>query len=295
MPADQALRGALMMVAASFFFAAMNAIIRLASEELHTFQILFFRNFFGLMFMLPWLLRSRAGSLKTRRFRLYLARALMGLVAMALWFWALTVLPLAEAVSLSFTTPLFVTVGAALILGETVKARRWSATAIGFIGALIILRPGVEPLSLPTIVVVIAAATMAASVLMIKTLSRTETSPAIVFYMGLLMTPLAFLPALTVWQWPSLSGWLLMVLLGGFGTVGHLLFTGAMRTSDASAVMPFDFARLPFSALLGYWLFAQKVDIWTWIGAAVIFAAGAYITHREVRLGRQHSSLQDAS
>ena len=78
-------------------------------------------------------------------------------------------------------------------------------------------------------------------------------------------------------------------------TVGHLLFTGAMRTSDASAVMPYDFARLPFSALLGFWLFAQKVDIWTWIGAAVIFAAGAYITHREVRLGREHASRQDAS
>ncbi len=288
------IRGALMMVAASFLFAAMNAVIRLASEELNTLQIVFFRNLFGLAFMLPWVVRSRAGSLRTDRFRLYLVRSLLGVAAMGMWFWALTVLPLAEAVSLSFTTPLFVTVGAALVLREEVKARRWSATVVGFIGALIILRPGIEPLSLPTMVVVVSAMTMAASVLLIKTLSRTETPAAIVFYMGLFMTPLSLPPALAVWQWPSAEVWLLMALLGGFGTAGHLLFTGALRVTDASAVMPFDFIRLPFSALFGYWLFAQTADLWTWIGAGVIFAAGAYITHREVRLGRRRVEVQDA-
>ena len=262
----------------------MSALIRLGSEQLHAFQIAFFRNLFGLLFMVPWLLRTGRTALHTKRIGLYWLRAILGVMTMLAFFWTLTIMPLAEAVSLSFTAPLFVTVGAALILGEQVRLRRWSATLVGFLGTLIILRPGFESVSLPAIVALLAAATMAASVLIIKSLSQTEASNAIVTYMVLMMTPLSLLPALFVWQWPTFWIWLLMIALGGCGTAGHLLFTRAMSTADASLIMPLDFIRLPIVAALGYLLFGQTVDGWTWLGGMIIFGAGVYIAHREARL-----------
>lgn len=277
-------RGSLYMVAAAFFFSCMSALIRLGSEELHAFQIAFFRNVFGLAFMVPWLLRTGRTALHTRRIGLYLFRAVLGVTTMLAFFWTLTVIPLAQAISLSFTAPLFVTIGAAMVLGEVVRLRRWTATLVGFFGTLIILRPGADEFSLPSLVALCAAAAMAGSVLIIKVLSRTEPSSAIVTYMVLLMTPLSFLPALFVWEWPSAYTWFLMLSLGGCGTAGHLLFTKAMQITDASLVMPFDFVRLPVVAALGYALFGQTVDAWTWVGAVIIFGAGLYIAHREARL-----------
>ncbi len=278
------LRSALLMVLAAFFFAAMTALIRLGSDELHPFQIAFFRNLFGLMFMLPWLFRGGLSVLRTKRIGLYWLRALLGIATMLTWFWSLTKLPLAQAVSLSFTTPLFVTVGAALLLGEQVRGRRWAATLIGFLGAMIILRPGVQTVSLPMLATLASAAAMAASILLIKRLVQTESPNAVVIYMVLMMTPMSLLAALPVWQWPSAVVWAWMVLLGGAGTAGHLLFTRAIDKVDASAIMPFDFARLPFAAALGWMLFDQVLDGWTVIGGLVIFTSGVYIARREAKV-----------
>jgi len=131
---------------------------------------------------------------------------------------------------------------------------------------------------------------MSGSILLIKVLSRTESPNAIVLYMVLMMAPLSLLPALAVWQWPSAQTWLWMVMLGGFGTIAHLLFTNALKVSEASAVMPFDFVRLPFTVILGIWLFDQHIDRWTWVGAGIIFSAGIYIAHREMKAGRDQGS-----
>jgi len=279
--------GGILVVGAGFFFALMSALIRLASGELHAFQIAFFRNLFGLLFMLPWLWVGGIGQLRTQRWRLYLLRAIVGVLSMLGFFYGLTTMPLAEAVSLSFSAPLFVTVGAALVLGEEVRLRRWTATAIGFLGVLIILRPGFRELSPSALIVTLSAVGMAASVLMIKSLARSESSNAIVTWMVLMMTPLSLVPALTTWTSPSAQTWLWLLLLGAAGTLGHLLFTNAMRVADASLVIPFDFARLPFTAWLAYLLFGQTVDSLTWLGAAVIFGAGVYITHRESRIRQE--------
>ncbi|MEM9302611.1 MAG: DMT family transporter, partial [Pseudomonadota bacterium] len=166
---------------------------------------------------------------------------------------------------------------------EPVGPRRWSATFVGFVGTLIILRPGSELLSAPALVALAAAGAMACSVLIIKVLSRTEPANAIVAYMVLMMTPLSLVPALLVWEWPSLYTWAIAVAIGVFGTTAHMLFTRGIQLADASLVMPFDFVRLPMVAALGYLLFDQTVDRWTWLGAVVIFGAGVYIAHREGR------------
>ena len=163
---------------------------------------------------------------------------------MLLLFIALSLLPLAEVTALSFTAPLFATVGAALLLREHVGARRWTATLVGFCGALVILRPGVGAFSGASLVALASAVAMAAAQLSVKSLSRTEHPNAIVAIMGLLMTPMSLPPAVFVWVWPSASTFLWLLLMGLAATIGQVFLVRAMQTADASAVMPFDFSRL---------------------------------------------------
>lgn len=273
------------MIGACLCFASMLTIVRYLSPDIHPIQAAFFRNLFGLVALAPWLVRGGLAGLKTQRFGTHLVRAAFGLLAMMCLFLSVSLMPLAEATALTFTAPLFATAGAALFLGETVRLRRWAATAFGFCGTLIILRPGAETLSGGAPVALGAAAFMASAMLMIKVLSRTESPNAIVFYFGVLATPISFVVALFFWTTPAPMMWLWFVLLGAVATLGQVMLTRAFAAADASVVIPFDFARLVFVSLFAYVLFGQIPDLWTWVGAAVIFAAVVYITHREARRG----------
>ena len=288
------------MTVASFLFALMNGAIRLLGDGwgsadgtgMHPFQIAFLRNLFALAFMLPWLLRHGRDGLRTQRLNMHLWRAAVGLVAMLTWFSAIAYLPLAEAVALNFTVPLFATAGAAIFLGEVVRARRWTATAVGFLGVVVILRPGFTEFTPLMTLPVIAAGFMAVSTLLVKSLSRTEAPAAIVTYMNLLLTPLSLLPALFVWRWPTLTELALGLFIGLCAALAHNAFTRAFVQADASAVMPFDYSRLPFVAVVGYLLFAEVPDGWTWVGAAIIAGAAIYIAQRESRVARERPTLQ---
>jgi drug/metabolite transporter (DMT)-like permease len=279
-------QGALYMTAAAFCFSVMNYLVRLAAEELNPIEIAFFRNLFALAFMLPWLARVGLSGLATRRFPTHAWRALIGLAAMFCWFYSVALMPMAEAVSLNFTVPLFATAGAAMILGETVRARRWTATAIGFLGVLVILRPGFTEVTALTALPILAALFMAASSLLVKSLSETESPNAIVFYMNLIVTPLSLIPALFVWQWPSWTVLGYLALLGMLAAVAHLALTRAYTKADASAIMPFDYTRLPFVAAIAFVAFGEVPDLWTWAGAGIIAASAIYIVHRESRIAR---------
>ena len=289
------LQGALYMTAASLGFSVMNIAIRSAAEELDPLQIAFFRNFFALAFMLPWLASVGLSGLKTAHLGLHVWRAVIGLLAMCLWFYSIALLPLAEAVALNFTVPMFATVGAAIFLGEIVRARRWSATIVGFLGVLIILRPGFTELTPAMSLPVIAAAFMAISVLIVKRLSSDDQPGAIVFMMKLLLTPLSLIPALFVWRWPSWTTLGLMLLVGFFAALSHIAITRAYTKADASAVLPLDYARLPFIAGLGFLFFGEVPGLWTWVGAAVIAASAIYIARREAQVAREREASQAAS
>jgi drug/metabolite transporter (DMT)-like permease len=283
--------GALMMTLAAFGLSVMNVAIREAAAELDPLQIAFLRNFFAAVFMLPWMIRTGVRrSLATTRLRLHIWRALIGLSAMIAWFTSLSLLPLADAVALNFTVPLFATIGAALVLGEVVRARRWTATVIGFLGVLIILRPGFQELTLAMALPMLAAVFMAISVLLVKTLSRTESAGAVVLYMNLLMTPLSLIPALFVWQWPSWYVLALTLLIGLLGAVSHLVLTRAYALADASAVLPFDYTRLPFVALFAFLIYGEVPDLWVWIGAAVIAVSAFYIARREAQVAAERET-----
>src|SRR5689334_17007127 len=197
-------RAALWVVAGGFCATAMNVVIRQAAAELHPFEITFFRCFFGLLVLVPWLMRVGFGALRTSKAWFYTLRAGVSLVSMLTWFYGVTLVPLATATALNFTGPLFATAGAALILGETVRLRRWAAVTAGFVGVLVVLRPGAGTLDPNLLIILLSAATAGMGIVTVKFLSRSEPAAAIIIYMVLYLTPLSLLPALFVWQWPSL-------------------------------------------------------------------------------------------
>ncbi|MCD9046573.1 DMT family transporter [Luteimonas sp. MHLX1A] len=285
-------RAALLMLGSTMLFALMVIAIRLASESLHTFEIAFFRNFFGLVAALPLLLRPGRGLafLRTTQLPRYVVRCVIGVASMFCGFWAIGHLPLAQAVSLSYSTPIFVTIAAVLFLGETVRARRWTAVALGFVGVLVILRPGTGEFT-PGMLVAVAAAVLSGIVaIQIKELSRTEPADRIVIWTTLFWVPMSFLPALVVWEWPQGIVWLWVIAAGVLGTGGHMLWTRALKIGEVSALTPISFMQLPVVALFGWLLFGQTVDRWTAIGAGIILAANAYIAHREARLARRSAT-----
>jgi drug/metabolite transporter (DMT)-like permease len=158
---------------------------------------------------------------------------------------------------------------------------------VGFVGVLIILRPGFGELSPEMLLPIAAAAFMAISVLTVKTLSGTEQPATVVLYMNLLLTPMSLAPAIFVWRWPSGEILLLLALLGALAAASHILMTRAYACADASAILPFDYSRLPFIAVMAYFFFGQTTDVWTWVGAAVIAASSLYIARREARVARE--------
>ena len=281
------LQAALLMFTSTVLFAFMVLAIRLASEQLHAFEVAFFRSFFGMLAALPLLRRHGFGLLRTSQLPRYVFRCVLGTLAMLCGFWAIANLPLAHAVSLSYSSPLFITIAAALWLGEQVRARRWSAVVAGFIGVLVIVRPGTEGFSWGSMVAVAGAVISAAVAIQIKQLTRTEPADRVVIWTTILWVPMSLLPALLVWQGPQGITWLWVIAAGVLGTAGHMFWTRALNIGDVSALSPISFLQLPIVALLGWLLFAEALDGWTIAGAAVILGANAYIAHRETVIARR--------
>lgn len=280
------MRVAVWMTISGAAFAGMGALIKFAAHDLHPFEVAFFRCLFGLAWMAPWILRRGPRVLRTRRLPLYTVRATVGLVGMLSGFYALRFIALADATALSFTAPLFATVGAALVLGETVRRRRWTATGLGFVGVLIILRPGatvVEPAALWTLV---GALTTAINMLIVKRLTATEPSEAVVTWMVVMMTPMTLVAALPFWLTPTPGQLAVLAALGLCGTIGHLAVTRGFAAGEASLVSSFDYLRMPFAAAFGWLAFGEIPTGWTFGGAAVIAGSATYIAHREAALAR---------
>ena len=281
-----AARGAFLMIVASAFFSIMIGCIKEVSTSLPSIEAVFFRNLFGLLALSPLFIRQGFSILRANRYGLLFIRGCMALVFQVTWFYAVSVVPVADAVALSFTAPLFTTVLAIIILKEVVRLRRWTATLVGFAGAILILRPGFEEVDPNLLIVVLSAAGMAAAFIVIKVLSRTEAPATIVAYLNIFMVPAALIPAVFVWQWPTGEQYIWLVLMGASGTCAHLAMTKAFAIAETTVIMPFDFMRLPFTALIGFIAFSEIPDVWTWVGAAVIFSSTFYIARREAQVER---------
>ena len=280
-----ATRAVLAVILSTVFFSCMHGAIRHLSAELHPFVIAFFRNVFGLLVILPWFIRDGLDLLKTGKIGLHIARALMNTVAMLTFFYALSITPLTVVTALAFSAPIFATLLAMLLFREAVGWRRWTAIVVGFLGCLIVLRPGFAEVGLGPILVLIAAFAWAIALSIIKVLGRTDSSVVITAYMSLLMAPLSLIPALLVWQTPSWEQVAWLVALGVSGGVGQMLMAEALRLGDVSLVMPFDFFKLVWATLIAWYFFQERPDLYTWVGGAVIFVATLYIAIRERQRG----------
>jgi drug/metabolite transporter (DMT)-like permease len=281
------LRAATLMLASTVFFGMMAITIRLASAHASTFEIAFFRNLFGLLALLPLMRASAPGVFRTRQLPRYFVRSAIGIGSMLCGFWAIGHLPMAQAISLSYSTPLFVTVFATIWLGEVVRRRRWTAVLLGFIGVLVIVRPGTEGFSAGSLVAVAAAVLSSVVAIQIKQLSRVDPPDTIVFYTYAFWVPMSLVPALFAWTWPQGTEWLWLVATGVFGTGGQLFWTRALRLGEVSALQPIGFMQLPLVTVLAWLLFDESVSRWTIAGALIIFGANLYIAHREARLSRR--------
>ena len=279
--------GILWMLVSCAFLSAVAVLGRYASlEGVALFQIVLLRLVFAGLSMTPMVAVRGAGMLRTPHLRLYLVRVVVGFAAMTTWFAALAYAPVGEVQAIGFLMPLFATVGAGLFLGEMIGWRRWTAIMVGFAGAMIILRPGIAETSIGTWLAVASAVGMAASSLFIKQLADRDHPDTVVLVTTLMQCVLALGPGLWVWQPLSLELWGVFAAMGAFGMLGHITLARAFRAADASVVMGIDFARLPFTVLLAWAMFGELIDLWTWIGAGIIFGAAFYTARRERRLGR---------
>lgn len=290
LPVATPLRAALLMLGSTLAFGLMAIAIRYATRYVPTQEVAFFRNAFGLLALLPMLIRPGSAPLKTQQLPRYFLRSAIGLASMLCAFWAIGHLPISQAISLSYSTPLFVTIAAVLWLGETVRMRRWAAVIIGFIGVLIIVRPGSTSFTPGTLVAVGAAVLSSLVAIQIKQLTRVDSADTVVFYTYVFWVPLSLVPALFVWVWPTGLAWVWLVATGVLGTLGQLLWTRALRLGEVSALTPISFMQLPLVSLLGWLLFNEALDRWTVIGAGIILGANAYIAHREAVLARRAKS-----
>ncbi len=283
-------RGALYMVISAFFFAVTAGLIRFATREVHPFEAAFLRSFAGLVFMLPLVMRGGMALVRMKRPRLYFVRGILSAAGTLMWFSALAVIPVGEAVALNFTAPLFATMMAPFILHEVVRARRWTACILGFIGVLIMLRPGIEAVTLGALLSIGSAATIGCNMIIIRVVSQEDNVRTVVLAFSFYLSVFTLVPALAVWQTPSWEVLGAMVLGGVLSTLAHLLLTRAMAIAELSAIAPLDFVRLLFAAGIGFIWFSEVPDIWSAVGAVVIAGSAVYIARREALAARLRPS-----
>ncbi|MBP3125224.1 EamA family transporter [Thalassospira sp. ER-Se-21-Dark] len=278
---------------ASFFalFAAILAAcftltIRYATEELHPYQAVFLRFAFGLILILPMVMKRGIDSLATKRLPLFGLRGVLSAAEMCLWFMAVLYLPLAEATTLNFTVPLFGTILAAVILREQVRIHRWLAIFIGFVGVALIIQPGSETMQAASILPIAAAICMASAGLITKRLVATESTTSLLFYLMIITTPVSLIPALFVWQTPSWSALGLMAVAALMMNVMQVCNVKALQLADYSFFVGFSYLRLPIIAVLALILFGEVPDIWILPGGAMIIGAAIYVALRERKLAK---------
>ena len=274
-------------------FAGLGTFGKYAMQAgLDPLQVIFFRNFFCLVLMLP-LLHWRGPSLAvSTQIRLYGVRVGLAFVSMMTWFTALSLIPFGELTAIGFLAPLFATIFAVFWLGEVVRARRWTALIIGFIGALIILRPGSTGFGLGQMLALFSALTAGVVGPLLKQMTAHDDPDKIVFITNLWAAPASLVPALFVWQWPPLDLWPYLVAMGFCAVLGHVALLRGFASTDASLVFTFEFSRLPFAVAAGYLFFGETTDLWTWVGALIIFGSAAYVTRREAQIAREHGAVR---
>ena len=246
---------------------------REAARELSVFQIMLLRSVIGMAMLWP-LVRAAGGlsAVKTERLPQHALRNAVHYVAQYGWFVALTMIPLAQLVAIEFTMPIWSAALAVFFLGERMSVRKWCAVVLGLVGVAVIVRPGTGEIDIGQLIALSTALGFAVSVVLVKSLTRTDAAVTISFWMLVVQSAIGLVPALMVWQWPSAQAWGWVVVVAFCGTYSHYCFARAMQHADATVVVPMDFLRVPLTALVGWLAYSEGVDLFTVLGVVLILA-----------------------
>ncbi len=284
-----ALRGMLWMTLCGLCFAVMNATSRALTADLHAWQIQCLRYFFGGMVILPLMLRGGSAVLRTKNLKLQIARCFVHTLGSGMWFIALPHVPLAEITAISFTSPIFLAIGAMLFFGEKARADRWFTIAIGFAGVLIVLAPKLQHGIVgnwASLILIAAAPVSAASYLLAKRLMRHDTPETIVLWQSILVSLFTLPVALFFWKTVTPLHLAIFVFVGALGSLGHYALNRSLKAADVGATQPARFLELVWAAALGFLIWSDVPPVWTFMGAMVIFGATTWIARREAIAGR---------
>lgn len=286
-PVNRPIAGILWMVLTGLCFVAVTGIVKHVGQEMPAAQAAFLRFLLGLVFLLPMLPALMRMRLDRRGWTMFSARSALHVVGVIFWFYAMTQIPVAEVTAMNYLAPVYVTIGAALFLGERLALRRVLAVAAGLLGVVIILRPGFREVSDGHLAMLITALMFGASYLIAKKLSEEYDAGAVVAMLSVMVTvglaPFAF----AVWVTPTLSQLAWLLLVAAFATAGHYSMTRAFAVAPVTVTQPVTFLQLVWATILGVVVFAEPADGWVILGGAIILAAVSFISWREAMLKRQ--------
>ncbi|MBP09531.1 MAG: DMT family transporter [Arenicellales bacterium] len=274
------------MLVSGVLFVGVTGIVRYLGSEMNPIQAAFIRYAFGIVLVIPVILRLGLPVLFAARIRMHAARGLVHGIGVMLWFYAMSRLPIAEVTALGFTAPIFTAAGAMLLLGERLRAHRVAGIVLGFAGALIVLRPGLRIIDVGALAMLTAAPLFACSLLLAKVATRTEPSSLIVVLLSLFCTVTLLPLALVVWRTPTLEELALLFVTAVLATSGHYTLNRAFQAAELTALQPFSFLQLVWATLLGLLMFGERPDFWIWAGAGLIVISATWIARREVSESR---------
>ncbi len=269
-----------------FLVSVMISIVRHLSGHFHVFQIVMMRNFFALVFLLPFIIKNIDHVVKTRNLKMHFFRGSVGFIGMILWFYVITLIPLSEAVSITFIVPITTTLAAMFFLKEKVSKKIWWSLLIGFVGVLIIVRPGFRDLSIAYLLALLTPFVWSISNILIKKMVATEKPETITLYLSCVMLILSIPFAAPYLKPISLPDLLWFALLGLISNGSYIANAICYSKVDVSVVQPFDFSRLIFTAIIAYFAFGEKVDLMMLIGAGVILFGSILVIPRKSRFAR---------
>lgn len=293
MKIDDNVQGIFYAISSSFWICITFVFVRYLSNEFHPLYLIFWRSLFSFLILYSLVIfipKYRYNIFKTDNLKLYISRAIISFISMSLWFYILANMELPFATALSFIAPIFSTIAAIIFLKEKVSYRRWSAIVVGFIGVLIIIRPGYREFDYLIPLTLFCTALWGVVSVMLKKLSNKDNSVTVTIYMSLFMLPMS-LPFLFIYyQSISYLNFFLIFLMSLSATIAHIFLAKSLEKTEITVIMPFDFFRLIFISILAYIFFAETIDIYEIIGAAIIVSSSVYVTHREQKLAKSKKS-----
>ncbi len=270
-----------------FFGTLMLTFLKLAQEEVNVYVAGFFRFILGLIIISPYIVKTKFTVFKTSHFKKHFVRSVLNLPAMLLYFSTLVMLPIEKVTAISFVAPLIVTVLAVLFLGEKIYIYRTLALILGFSGMLIILRPGFIDISIGVYMALFSSFLWSVVIIITKKISKEDSSITILSYQSVFMSIFSFIIVLFFWETPSSKTFFYLFLAALSGTILHLALNHAYKLVDVSMTQPYSFLSLIFASIIGFFVFSEMPELFTWLGASIIFLGVLIISYREMKLDKE--------